>query len=175
MNASTGPAAAASRRGAASLPRAVRRWVAQVAQIGRCVAGNVTLELAFFTPVAIFLLAGGYDFGSMSIAKYEIGSAAQAGANYGSQDQGTSTDIAGILEAARADAEDVDQTLDVSARQFCRCPDGVETACGNTCADGAYSPMYVEVTAQRNFDLMFVYPNISPSRTLSVTSAKRVR
>ena len=79
------------------------------------------------------------------------------------------------VQRARDDALDSSNTLDVAARQFYRCPNGVEVGGASLCADGAYPPPYVEVTVADTLDLLFDYPGVPESMTLAAASQMRVR
>ena len=51
-----------------------------------------------------------------------------------------------------------------------------EVGCGVNCDDdGALAPMYVEVTAEGNVELMFTYPGIPDPVPISSTSTMRLR
>jgi len=138
-------------------------------------SGSTALEFALMAGLLVVLAVGAYDFGRLGIEKSRMTSAAQAGSRYGARDQGTADDVAGMVRAARDDAGDVDGSLSIAAGKSCRCPDAGEVSCSTTCSDGAYPPMYVEVTVQGTLALLFDYPGIAPSFTLGSTSAMRVR
>ena len=138
--------------------------------------GNVTIEMAFLLTFLLILVMGAYDFGRLAIAQSGVTQAARAGAQFAVLDQANATDTAGMIQAARDEAED--PTLNVTARNFCRCPDSnAEVNCAVNCPDGEYAPLYVEVSVQDTLDMVFDYPGLPQARTynLSSTSVMRVR
>ena len=137
--------------------------------------GTVSVELAFFIPVAAVMITGAVEFGRLGMEQVRIASAARAGAQYGIYDLSSAGDIAGITDAVRIDADDVDNSLTVIAAQLCRCPDGTEQACNIACSDGEYAPMYVEVQVTEAVDLWFSFPGVPSSITLAANSSMRVR
>ena len=80
-----------------------------------------------------------------------------------------------MIQRARDDAVDPANELSVAARQFCRCPSGVEVVCSSLCPDGAYPPLYVEVTVADTLELLFDYPGLPETVTLAAASRMRVR
>lgn len=135
--------------------------------------GNMVVELAFVIPVLVILVLGIYDFGRMALHQITLSSAVRAGAQYGTQDVISAADINGIIQAARDDAND--DTLDVTARQYCSCPGVGETACSVTCPDGEFTFLYLDVTAQDQYAFLFDYPGISSPKTMTSSTRMRVR
>jgi len=135
----------------------------------------VSVELAFFIPVAVVMITGAIEFGRLGLEQVRLASAARAGAQYGIYDLSSAGDIDGIIDAARIDADDVSNALTVTAAKTCRCPDGTVQACNISCADGAYAPLYVEVTVTEAVDLWFGFPGVPSSITLAANSSIRIR
>ena len=141
-------------------------------------AGIMSVEFAFMIPVLIALAMGGLDLGRYALDLSTVASAARAGAQYGVQDQATAVQPLQMIAAARNDAADTTSALNISARQYCRCPGsgGGEVPCGGTCADGGFPPMYVEVAVSDDLDLWFpYYPGISDPVSLTASHTMRVR
>ncbi len=140
-------------------------------------AGIMSIEFAFMVPVLVMRAMGGLDLGRYALDLSTVASAARAGAQYGVQDQATAVQPLQMIAAARNDAADTTGALDISARQYCRCPGGGgEVPCGGTCADGGFPQMYVEVIVADNLDLWFpYYPGISDPATLTASHTIRVR
>lgn len=138
-------------------------------------AGNVTIEFGFVILFMATLAVGAYDFGNLGYQKIAITSAARAGVQYGAQDQVTAADTAGMIQAARNDAADVNSALNITARQYCTCPIQGELSCNVICDDGSYSYMYVEVTAADQVELLFPYPYVTSPQTVASTNTMRVR
>jgi Flp pilus assembly protein TadG len=138
--------------------------------------GNVTIEMAFLITFLLVLVMGAYDFGRLAMEQSGVTQAARAGAQFAVLDQANATDIDGMKQAAKDEAED--PNLNVSARNFCRCPESAaEVDCSTNCADGQYAPLYVEVSVQDTLDMLFDYPGLPEAKTynLSSTSTMRVR
>ncbi len=126
-------------------------------------------------PIFALLAVGGFDFGNLALHKLAATSAARAGVQYGSLDFATAANTSGIVQAARDDAGDADNSLAVTARQFTSCPGEGEVASTALCADGSFSMMYVEVTVQESYDFLMVYPGVSSPQTVLSTTRMRVR
>lgn len=140
--------------------------------------GNVSIEMAFLMTFLLVLVMGAYDFGRLAMEQAGVTQAARAGAQFAVLDQTNATDTAGMIQAARNEAEDTANELNITARNFCRCPgDTTEVSCASNCPDGEYAPLYVEVTVQDSLDMLFDYPGLPEKGTypLSSTSTMRVR
>lgn len=146
-------------------------------RLRRCPRGNVAIEFGFMVPVFLLVVLAAAELGRLGIEWATVTNAAKAGAQYGVQDQSNAADIAGMIQAARDDAGDVNNLLTVAARQYCRCPGTtVETPCSDECvADTTFAPMYVEVTVSESLSAIYAYANLPASYAISVTSTSRVR
>ncbi len=150
------------------------RWIARgTSAMRRATSGALSVEMALAVTALLVLAVGSYDFGRFAMAKARLSSAAHAGTIYGIQDLSTTTDAAGIAQAARLDAGN--SALSVSSRLVCSCANGGEVPCGGTCDDGLSAPIYVEVTVQDSLDFMFSYPGVPQSIDLSATNQLRYR
>ena len=138
--------------------------------------GNVSIEMAFLVTFLLVLVMGAYDFGRLAMEQSGVTQAARAGAQFAVLDQANAADDAGIIQAARDEAED--PTLIVAPDSFCRCPGTTakDPACA-ICPDGQYAPLYVEVTVTDTLDMLFDYPGLPEpsSYTMTSTSTMRVR
>lgn len=137
--------------------------------------GNVTLEFAAVIPVLVLLALGIFEFGQVAITKSQIESAVKAGVQYGVLDHSAANDPQGMIQAALNDIGETNQAFAITARQFCSCPESGELSCSEICADGAYSPMYVEVDIQTTKALTFSYPGFPDSIAMSAVNRFRVR
>lgn len=137
--------------------------------------GNITIEFGFLIPILVMMAIGAYDFGRLGHEKIVMTSAARAGAQYGIQDFSTAGDLNGMIQAARNDANDLNNNLDIAVRQFCTCNDGSENSCSLPCGDGSFPMMSVDVTVQNNVDLLFPYPGITSPRQVATQAVMRVR
>ena len=139
---------------------------------------RVAIEMAFLMTFLIMLVLGAYDFGRWATEQATITQAARAGAQWAVLDQANATDTNGMIQAARDEAGDVNNELvfDPPPFPYCQCP-GSSTPgnCATDCADGLYPPMYVQVTVQDTFELLFDFPGVSQTQSLSSTSTMRVR
>jgi hypothetical protein len=132
--------------------------------------------MAFLMTFLIMLVLGAYDFGRWATEQAGITQAARAGTQYAVLDQANATDTAGMEKAARDEADDVNNELDINATWYCQCPNEAPTQiCGPDCDDGQYSPIYVQVTVQDDFELLFGFPGLSQTQPMSSTSTMRVR
>jgi len=136
--------------------------------------GNVSIEMAFLITFLLVLVMGAYDFGRLAMEQAGVTQAARAGAQFAVLDQANATDIDGMKQAAKDEAED--PNLVVNARNFCRCPgSSVEVSCASNCPDGQYAPLYVEVTVNDALDMLFDYPGLPEKGTYSLTSTSTMR
>lgn len=142
----------------------------------RGTGGNVTIEMAFLMTFLLTLVLGAYDFGRLALEQATVTNAARAGAQWAVLAQANASDSTGITQAARDEADDVNNELNITPRSFCRCSgSSTEVACTSNCADGQYAPRYVQVTVQDTLDLLFTYPGIDDIQSLSSVSTMRVR
>lgn len=151
------------------------RFASRVFAQRHCTRGAVSVELAFFIPIAVAMIAGAVEFGRLGLEQVRLASAAHAGAQYGIYDLSSAGNIDGIVEAARIDADDVSNALTVTAAKTCRCPDGTVQACNISCSDGEYAPLYVEVSVTEAVDLWFSFPGVPSTITLAANSSMRLR
>jgi Flp pilus assembly protein TadG len=151
------------------------RFASRIFAQRHCKRGAVSVELAFFIPIAAAMIAGAVEFGRLGLEQVRLASAAHAGAQYGIYDLSSAGDIDGIVEAARIDADDVTNALTVTAVKTCRCPDGTVQACNISCSDGEYAPVYVEVSVTEAVDLWFSFPGVPSTITLAANSSMRLR
>jgi Flp pilus assembly protein TadG len=132
-------------------------------------SGSSLIETALLLPVLFLLLLGVVDFGRAYYLAIEISQAAHTAALYGSQNP---TDIAGMQNAAVADAPDVPSfnTSSVTVTSGCECSDGSSPVanCATNPACGALMTVdYVQVNTSVSYSAMFPYPGIPSPLTLS--------
>lgn len=139
--------------------------------------GNAAVEFAFLIMFFVVVALGAFDFGRYAMESSEVTQAARAGTQFAVLNQANATDTASIIQAARNEAEDLDNSLGITTRNYCVCPESsAEVNCANTCADGQFAPLYVEVSVTNNdFDLLFHYPGVPDNITLNSVSTMRVR
>lgn len=155
--------------------RLLHRGAKGLHDVVRTSKGAIAIEFAVILPVLLLLGIGIFELGSIAVEQNTIESAAKAGVQYGTQDFTTANDSAGMVQAALNDIGTTSEQINVSARQYCSCPNDGELPCTDLCKDGSYSPMYVQVSVQTTKDLLFHYPGFPDSISLSATSEMRIR
>ena len=153
----------------------LRRRVRGLGCLIRDRRGNVSIEMAFLVTFLLVLVMGAYDFGRLAMEQAGVTQAARAGAQFAVLDQANAINTTAMEDAAKAEAED--PNLNVTADWFCLCPGTTKDKVCNTCADGSYAPVYVQVTVNDSLDMLFDYPGLPEpsSYTLTSTSTMRVR
>lgn len=126
-------------------------------------AGLALVEFAMILPLLMMLLIGLVELGRLAYFAVEIGNAAHAGAQYGSQSASNAVNTTGISNAAKADGINSISALDVSSSVVCSCWTGSVTtstptaaACGQACASGR-AVTYVQVTVSGTISPLFNY------------------
>src|SRR5262249_24992691 len=99
--------------------------------------GQAIVEMAIALTLLLFLFVGTLDFARVYYTTLDVAHAAREGAQYGAQTNTTSSDIAGMQQAALDAAGDV-PGVTASARQYCKCASGTTVDCiTDTCPEGA--------------------------------------
>ena len=136
-------------------------------------AGQATMELAFLSPILIFMLLGTMDFGRLFYDAIEVAGAVRAGLQYGTLNKTNSSNTTAIQNAATQDAGN-ETGVTVTATRFCQCSDGTSIACNLTCAGGSSPEIYVQVQAVKTFTTLVNYPGIPHTVNLSQQGVMRV-
>lgn len=142
------------------------------------------VEFALAIPILIMLLVGIIEYGRYAYFVIEIGNAAHAGAQYGSQKASTAGDVTGMKNAAIADGQNTIFPLTaaaVSAQSVCGCWNGTtETpspptaaACG-TCTT-ARPVTYAQVTVTGTISPLFNYTMLGLPSSWTVTRTATIR
>ena len=84
--------------------------------------GNVAIEFAFIAPILILLTLAAVKLGRLGSEWTRVKHAANAGTQFGVQDQANAANAQGMIDAARLDADDTTNELAITARRYCRCP-----------------------------------------------------
>lgn len=138
--------------------------------------GNVAIEFALMIPIFILLTLAAVELGSLGVQWMRMEHAADAGTQYGIYDQGNAGDKAGMINAARMDADDTTNTLDIDANHYCQCPESTTPdSCSTTCADGKFAPMYVWTSVAGNLTAIIPLAGLPLSYPISVKHTSRVR
>ena len=159
--------------------------------------GQALLELALMLPFLLLLAVGGIEVGRYAYLGILVGNAARAGAAYGAQNHGSSTDGPGIVTAANNDFLQNGQnvsTLTVTSSISCGCdtagaltvPYTTASACSDAtnaalratisaCVPAGHWVAMVSVTASGTFSSIFSYPGIPSSIAVTKTATMRVQ
>ena len=146
---------------------------------GKSEKGQALVEFALLLPFLILLLLPTVDLGRIFYFAMAVTQAARAGAEYGIRQ---STDFAGMTAAAVAAGADVGLTAsDVTiADRYWRCPSDPTTTKNTnfpipsgSCGSSSQPLIYVRVVATKNFSLLYSYPWLSS--TVTITRAAEVR
>src|SRR5688572_6725555 len=120
--------------------------------------GEVILEMAVITPALLLLVVGAMDVSRAFRTAMVTASASREGIHYASRNTTTSDDIAGIQNAAKADASNM-QGLNVVASHYCTCSlGGTEAPCNSTCTG---LMRYVKVRSTYAFTPMLKIPGLA--------------
>lgn len=132
-------------------------------------AGNMAVEFALVLPIFLTLFMGMVDYGSAALAKSRMEAAARAGMQAVLKDK---EDLEGALAAATVVANDEDMDIDVVSA--CRCSDGGEVECTDTCPVGDPREE-VTITVSRDYTLLVPWPGFDDPLALSATARVRVQ
>ncbi len=133
--------------------------------------GNALLELALFSTALFLLLFGVADFARIFHASEVVAGAARAGAQFGLLGPGDSADLAGMKQAALANAP---AGIKVNAERYCLCPSiDKRTSCTASC-EGKAPNGYVQVDTELPFDTLIRWPGIPGARSLKSSAILRV-
>ena len=120
------------------------------------------------TPLLLLVVLGICDFGRVYYTAITLTHAARAGAAYGSQSNASASDFAGIEQAAREEAQDVDGGITIAAERLCEYPGGGPVDCvTGICVAGVAPELYVKVTASKTFKTIVSYPGIPNTLPMS--------
>jgi Flp pilus assembly protein TadG len=140
--------------------------------------GQSLLELAVMAPLLCLLMAGTIVLGAFMYDGIEVGNAARAGVQYGAQTAFTAGDSAGIIAAAKTDANQI-TGLTVSTSTYCACDSSKSTVitCPNTnvspCAASDHLDYFVQVIASSTFTPLIKFPKLPSSMTISKTAIQQ--
>jgi Flp pilus assembly protein TadG len=146
----------------------------------RSESGQALVEVAILTPAFLLVLVGAVDFGSYAYDGILVGNAAQAGVQYGAQNNDTSVDVTRISSAVTTEAQGL--TLSTpTVSTVCLCAgNGTTTTAANCfvtapCAGATHRIAYVQVTASGAFQpLMPLPPGLPSPLTITRTAQMQV-
>lgn len=141
----------------------------------RAGSGGAALEFAVILPVLVLLAIGVADFGRMFFTGITVASAARAGSQWGAHDVDNTNDTVSMRQKAEADAQNI-LPITVAARRFCKCPDGSDPACTDSCPDGYGQPqVFITVTVTKKLPLIFRYPGFPDTLTFKDSATFRAQ
>lgn len=117
--------------------------------------GAVTVEMAFLAGLFFLMIAGLYDYGRLIVAQQKLEHAVHGGIQYGLQSQAQAMDQAGVIAAARAAVAPDDTTMLITATSQCECPGSGTAPCSDTCVDGTFPVLELEVSATDTYQFYF--------------------
>lgn len=148
----------------------------RVTRLLRDEIGSQLVETAIVAPLLVLMALGAADFARVNYAAITLSHAARAGAQFGAHSPAAASDTAGMVQAARDEAADLEGPINVTAERFCRCPSGSAVSCNaGTCGTGVFKEIYVSVTAARTFNTLAPYPGVPSAVPLSRQAVLRVR
>ncbi|MBL6616123.1 MAG: pilus assembly protein [Reyranella sp.] len=109
-------------------------------------AGNIMIEFALALPVLALLVAGLVDLGSFGLQKSAMLQGARAGAQFGTVDYSSTSNISATARSATG-LSGVTATSSV----FCECVSGTAVSCSTTCSSGQTLKRYVTVSTTKPF------------------------
>ena len=138
-------------------------------------AGTSLIEMAVVLPLLVLMVLGVADFGRMLYHAITLSHAARAGAAYGAQGNGFAGSVAGIQQAAEAEAQNISPIV-VTSERLCECTGGASVSCTTSSCGGYGAPRaFVEVTATQTFTTLVAYPGIPDTVPLSRTAKVRLQ
>jgi Flp pilus assembly protein TadG len=154
-----------------------------VQRLSRSEAGSALVELAVALPLLALILVATIDFARIFYTSIELTNAARAGAQYGTQTVGLSTDGAGMSSAALAGSNLTAVTVITGRTCGCAPDDGTgqpwpaATGTGippcTVCATG-HLVISVTVTTVKGFSMIAPFPGIPNSISISRAATLRV-
>jgi Flp pilus assembly protein TadG len=137
-------------------------------------SGNMLLEFALSSSVLFLVMFGVIDFSRIFSSACAVQGAARAGTQYGMLSPAHYNDLAGMQNAALANAGSP-AGMTVTASQFCACSIGGATqGCPATCSSGN-PETYIQVVVTWPYNTIASYPGIPSTTNLSGTSVVRVQ
>ena len=141
------------------------------------------MELAISLPILTVMLVGAIDFGRVFRTAMIVQNAARAGALYGSQNLGKTTDITGMQNTATnvLTINGLTGAGSVVGSRLCQCASdsGVfsvtvpPNTCGYTCPSGGHMVYSVTVQATRTFSMTNAFPGLPTSITITRAASMR--
>src|SRR3954463_2808087 len=135
-------------------------------------SGQSLVEAALTISLLIAVLVGAAEMGRVGYAAIEVGNAARAGAQYGTQSGYTASDTTGIATAASSDAANL-TALTTTSSYSCVCSNGTASTCLNTDCATSHIVQTLTVNTQATIDPLFHIPGLPRTYTLKGKAVQR--
>lgn len=144
--------------------------------------GAVMVETALIATVLGTIGLGVLDFGLAFTRNMQLANAARAGMQYALVRRPVDEDYSAIVNAVNTAAPSLtaDSGRQVNTTLYCECPDGTASDCVGeggedlTCDDGNMRAAYLDISITETHTLLFSYPGIDDTLTLSQTATLRL-
>lgn len=137
-------------------------------------AGNMLIEFALSSSLLFLIMFGVLDFSRMFSSACAVQGAARAGTQYGMLSPAHYNDLAGMQNAALANAGSP-AGMAATASQFCACSiGGAQQGCPATCSSGS-PETYIQMVVSMPYATTISYPGIPQVTNLSGRSVVRVQ
>ena len=135
--------------------------------------GSSGVEFALLLPVAVLLLIGAVDYGTLTYQTMEVSAAAHAGAEYALRNGWN----ASAVQTAVTGATTLTVTATPAPQLSKACVTGgvVVVTAGSTCASGGPPGNYVVVNAQASFSPLIAWSSLIMPTTISSQATIRIQ
>lgn len=144
--------------------------------------GSISVETALLSTVLLSIGIGTVDFGMGLERKMDMANAIRAGMQYAlvrKPIQGDTTAIEEAVLTALVPGTSSSGTV-LTSEMVCSCPDGTAMDCLGSddqdlhCADGSQRGAYIVLTLKEDYGLMWTYPVIGQTLTITETASVRL-
>ena len=138
-------------------------------------SGASSVEVAFAAMLFGTFAIGVVDMAVIGMGHLRLHQVAKAGVQYGSLDWIAAADHERIIQAARDEAGELADRMNIEVRDICSCGGDAIVNCEDTCVDGAFAPLYVEVTVSDRLQLPITFAGALPNLNIQTTARARIR
>ena len=144
--------------------------------------GSISVETALISTVLLSIGIGAVDFGMGLERKMDMANAIRAGMQYAlvrKPVQGDTSAIEDAVMTALVPGTSSSGTV-LTSQMACNCPDGTTMDClGSSdqdlhCSDGSQRSAYLVLTLKEDYGLMWTYPVIGQTLTITETASVRL-
>lgn len=144
--------------------------------------GSISVETALLSTFLLSIGIGVVDFGLALERKMDMANAVRAGMQYALVRKPVQGDMSAIEAAVTSALVNGTSSSGTALRSAmtCSCPDGTVMNCLGTgdedleCADGSHRAAYVELVLTEDYGLMWTYPVIGQTMTITETASVRL-